>query len=183
MSAAEGFGADRTPWGAVLRAALEALSRSLTKPSLDVQPSPRTFGPAVPDQGTIVLYVLSTLAQTCAALAAFVGVVGVYATHRMSVEKSHRGVRVACLDAGHAVVPQPDRAPSWRSSPTWPAPQRQRLGSARPAPPCRRTRGCREAARCARRCRPSRRAGSERSPSVGLDAPAHGATSAVPERR
>jgi len=86
MSAAEGFGADRTPWGAVLRAALEALSRSLTKPSLDVQPSPRTFGPAVPDQGTIVLYVLSTLAQTCAALAAFVGVVGVYATHRMSVE-------------------------------------------------------------------------------------------------
>src|SRR5947207_2045295 len=68
MSAAEGFGADRTPWGAVLRAALEALSRSLTKPSLDVQPSPRTFGPAVPDQGTIVLYVLSTPAQTREAL-------------------------------------------------------------------------------------------------------------------
>ena len=33
MSAAEGFGADRTPWGAVLQAAFEALSRSLTKPS------------------------------------------------------------------------------------------------------------------------------------------------------
>jgi len=32
----------------------------------------------VPDQGTIVLYVLSTLAQTCAALAAFVGAVGIF---------------------------------------------------------------------------------------------------------
>jgi hypothetical protein len=32
----------------------------------------------VPDQGTIVLYALSTLAQTCAALAAFVGAVGLY---------------------------------------------------------------------------------------------------------
>lgn len=31
-----------------------------------------------PDQGTILLYVLSTLAQTCAALAAFVGAVGIY---------------------------------------------------------------------------------------------------------
>jgi len=31
-----------------------------------------------PDQGTILLYALSTLAQTCAALAAFVGAVGLF---------------------------------------------------------------------------------------------------------
>ncbi len=31
-----------------------------------------------PDQGTILLYTLSTLAQTCAALAAFVGAIGLY---------------------------------------------------------------------------------------------------------
>ena len=32
----------------------------------------------MPDPGTVLLYILSTLAQTCAALAAFVGAVGLY---------------------------------------------------------------------------------------------------------
>lgn len=43
---------------------------------------------AVTDAQTTILYALSTLAQTCAALAAFVGAVGVY--------------RLQSLDAGHA---------------------------------------------------------------------------------
>jgi hypothetical protein len=52
----------------------------------------------VPDSGTIVLYVLSTLAQTCAALAAFVGAVGVFRlqTLRDQHRDAERELRACC---------------------------------------------------------------------------------------
>lgn len=62
-----------------------------------------------PDPGTILLYALSTLAQTCAALAAFVGAVGLYRLQSQNNEHTRNEQTIRGLLAGpilgFAVVP------------------------------------------------------------------------------
>ena len=48
-------------------------------------------GSGVTDAQTTVLYALSTFAQTCAALAAFVGAVGLYKLRLLPMNASGRG--------------------------------------------------------------------------------------------
>ena len=63
-----------------------------------------------PDPGTILLYALSTLAQTCAALAAFVGAVGIYklqlqGNEHVRNEQTIRGLLFHILDRPAQVMP------------------------------------------------------------------------------
>jgi hypothetical protein len=70
----------------------------------------RAVPSTTPDQGTILLYTLSTLAQTCAALAALVGAVGLFRlqllrTGQDIAERNLRGL------AGQALLISGDIAP------------------------------------------------------------------------
>jgi hypothetical protein len=72
-------------------------------------PTPHTF-PAVPstlpDPGTVVLYALSTLAQTCAALAAFVGAVGLFRLQLLRAGQSTAEHDMRGLSGQAAIFPR-----------------------------------------------------------------------------
>jgi hypothetical protein len=58
----------------------------------------------VPDQGTVLLYALSTLAQTCAALAAFVGAVGLFRVERLMERRKDTAENLRSLAADAQIL-------------------------------------------------------------------------------
>jgi hypothetical protein len=97
--------------------------------------APHTFS-AVTAQETTVLYVLSTLAQTCAALAAFVGAVGLYKLQLLRdesirTERTIRGLMANLIGAMNAdSLPTPQLIDASRAEAAEPNPGMASVGNA-----------------------------------------------------